>query len=128
MVVATLACTGPARTIERDHLHNGVGLVRFHDVALFLVGRRPSPRRRNEIVAEPLISANAAGRRKKEEIGMLGWAITFLLVALVAAFLGFGGVAAFAVDAARIVFFVAIILFVISAVISLIRGRTPTAP
>ncbi len=58
---------------------------------------------------------------------MLGWAITFLLVALVAAFFGFGGVAAFAVDAARIIFFVAIILFVISAIVALLRGRSPTA-
>jgi uncharacterized membrane protein YtjA (UPF0391 family) len=59
---------------------------------------------------------------------MLGWAITFLIVALVAAVLGFGGIAAFAVDIARIVFVVAIILFVISAVVTLIRGRSPTLP
>ena len=59
---------------------------------------------------------------------MLGWAITFLIVALVAAVLGFGGIADFAVDIARIIFVVAIILFVISAVVTLIRGRSPTLP
>jgi uncharacterized membrane protein YtjA (UPF0391 family) len=59
---------------------------------------------------------------------MLGWAVTFLLVALVAALFGFGGIAAVAVDAAKIIFFVAIILFVISAVVMLIRGRSPTMP
>jgi uncharacterized membrane protein YtjA (UPF0391 family) len=59
---------------------------------------------------------------------MLGWAVTFLIVALVAAVLGFGGIAAFAVDIARIIFFVAIILFVISAVMVLVRGRSPTLP
>jgi len=59
---------------------------------------------------------------------MLGWAITFLIVALIAAVLGFGGIAEFAVDIARIIFFVAIILFVISAVVALIRGRSPTLP
>ena len=59
---------------------------------------------------------------------MLGWAITFLIVALVAAVLGFGGIADFAVDIARIIFFVAIILFAISAVVALIRGRSPTLP
>jgi uncharacterized membrane protein YtjA (UPF0391 family) len=59
---------------------------------------------------------------------MLGWAITFLIVALVAAILGFGGVAAFAVGAAKIVFVVAIILFVISALVTLVRGRSPTLP
>jgi uncharacterized membrane protein YtjA (UPF0391 family) len=59
---------------------------------------------------------------------MIGWAITFLIVALVAAILGFGGIVTFAVDIARIIFFVAIILFVMSAVLALIRGRTPTMP
>ena len=59
---------------------------------------------------------------------MFGWAITFLIVALVAAVLGFGGIASFAVDLAKIVFFVALVLFVISAVIALIRGRSPTRP
>ena len=59
---------------------------------------------------------------------MLGWAITFLIVALVAAILGFGGIAVFAVDIARIIFFVAIVLFVISAIVALIRGRSPTMP
>ncbi len=55
---------------------------------------------------------------------MLGWALTFLIVALIAAVLGFGGIAGFAVEIAKIIFFVAIILFVISAIFGLIRGRT----
>ncbi len=59
---------------------------------------------------------------------MFGWALTFLIVALIAAILGFGGIAAFAVDIAKIVFFVAIVLFVVSAVIGLMRGRSPTVP
>jgi uncharacterized membrane protein YtjA (UPF0391 family) len=59
---------------------------------------------------------------------MLGWAVTFLIIALVAAVLGFGGIATFAVDIAKIIFFVAIVLFVISAVVALVRGRTPTVP
>jgi uncharacterized membrane protein YtjA (UPF0391 family) len=59
---------------------------------------------------------------------MLGWAITFLLVALVAAVLGFGGIAGTAIEIAKIIFFVAILLFAISAVIALARGRSPTVP
>ena len=59
---------------------------------------------------------------------MLGWALTFLIVALVAAVLGFGGIATFAVDIAKIIFFVAIILFVVSAIIGLARGRSSTVP
>ncbi len=57
---------------------------------------------------------------------MIGWAVTFLVVALVAALLGFGGIAGTAMEAAKLVFFVAIVLFAISAVIGLMRGRSPT--
>jgi uncharacterized membrane protein YtjA (UPF0391 family) len=59
---------------------------------------------------------------------MLGWAVTFLIVALVAAVLGFGGIAGTAIEAAKIIFFVAIILFAISALVGLVRGRSPTVP
>ena len=57
---------------------------------------------------------------------MLGWAITFLIIALVAAVLGFGGIAGTAVEIAKLIFFVAIVLFAISAVIGLLRGRSST--
>jgi uncharacterized membrane protein YtjA (UPF0391 family) len=58
---------------------------------------------------------------------MFGWAVTFLIVALIAAVLGFGGIAGVAIEVAKLVFFVAVILFAISAVVGLMRGRTPTA-
>ena len=58
---------------------------------------------------------------------MLGWAITFLIVALVAAVFGFGGIAGTAVEIAKLIFFVAIVLFAISAVIGLLRGPQPDA-
>jgi uncharacterized membrane protein YtjA (UPF0391 family) len=54
---------------------------------------------------------------------MLGWALTFLVIALIAALLGFGGVAGTAVGIAKIIFFVAIVLFLISAVAGAMRGR-----
>jgi uncharacterized membrane protein YtjA (UPF0391 family) len=59
---------------------------------------------------------------------MFGWAITFLIIALVAAVLGFGGIAGFAMEAAKLIFFVAIVLFLIAAVVGLVRGRRPTLP
>jgi uncharacterized membrane protein YtjA (UPF0391 family) len=55
---------------------------------------------------------------------MFSWAITFLIVALIAALLGFGGIAGTAIELAKIVFFVAIVLFVISAILGLVRGRS----
>lgn len=57
---------------------------------------------------------------------MLGWALTFLVVALVAALFGFGGIAGAAVEIAKLIFFVAIVLFAISAVVGFLRGRSST--
>ena len=57
---------------------------------------------------------------------MLGWAVTFPIVALVAAVFGFGGIAGTAMEIAKLIFFVAIVLFAISAVIGLLRGRSST--
>ncbi len=58
---------------------------------------------------------------------MLGWALTFLVIALIAAVLGFGGIAGAAVDIAIIIFYIAIILFVIAAIVGFMRGRSPPA-
>ncbi len=61
---------------------------------------------------------------------MLSWVITFLIIALIAAVLGFGGIAGAAVGIAKIVFFIAIILFLISLITGFARGgfrRTPLA-
>jgi uncharacterized membrane protein YtjA (UPF0391 family) len=54
---------------------------------------------------------------------MFGWVVTFLIVALVAGVLGFGGIAGASIEMAKMVFFVAIILFLISAVVGMFRGR-----
>jgi uncharacterized membrane protein YtjA (UPF0391 family) len=56
---------------------------------------------------------------------MLGWALTFLIIALIAGILGFGGVAVISIELAKIIFFVAIALFLISAIVGLLRGRSP---
>ncbi len=56
---------------------------------------------------------------------MLSLAITMLILALVAALLGFGGLAGSFVGFAQILFFVFIVLFLISAVVSALKGRPP---
>jgi uncharacterized membrane protein YtjA (UPF0391 family) len=55
---------------------------------------------------------------------MLGWVVTFLIIALIAGLLGFGGIAGASIEIAKAVFFIAVVLFLISAVIGLARGRT----
>jgi uncharacterized membrane protein YtjA (UPF0391 family) len=54
---------------------------------------------------------------------LLHWALIVLIVAVVAAVLGFGGVAGTALAGAKIVFYVALILLVISLVLNFARGR-----
>ena len=54
---------------------------------------------------------------------MLSWVVTFLVVALIAGILGFGGIAGVSIEIAKAIFFVAVILFVVSAVVGLARGR-----
>jgi uncharacterized membrane protein YtjA (UPF0391 family) len=55
---------------------------------------------------------------------MLSWVVTFLVIALIAGILGFGGIAGASVEIAKIIFFIAVVLFLVSAVVSLARGRT----
>jgi uncharacterized membrane protein YtjA (UPF0391 family) len=52
---------------------------------------------------------------------LLHWAVVFLIVAIIAALLGFGGVAGTAMEGARMLFWVALVLLVISLVFGLIR-------
>jgi uncharacterized membrane protein YtjA (UPF0391 family) len=63
--------------------------------------------------------------RQKGRPTMLSWAITFLIIALIALALGFGGVAGLSMDIAWILFVVFIVLFLVSLVAP--RFRPPTA-
>jgi len=54
---------------------------------------------------------------------MLGWALTFLVVAIIAAFFGFGGIAVASAGIAKLLFFVFVVLFAVALLAGLIRGR-----
>ncbi len=53
---------------------------------------------------------------------MLGWALTFLVIAIIAAIFGFGGIVTAAAGIAKVLFFLFLILFVLS----LLFGRRAT--
>jgi uncharacterized membrane protein YtjA (UPF0391 family) len=55
---------------------------------------------------------------------MLSWVVTFLIIALIAGVLGFGGIAGASIEIAKAIFFIAVILFLVSAVIGVSRRRT----
>jgi uncharacterized membrane protein YtjA (UPF0391 family) len=52
---------------------------------------------------------------------MLHYALVFFIIALVAALFGFGGIAAGAVEIAKILFFVFLVLFAVSLIGGLMR-------
>ncbi len=57
---------------------------------------------------------------------MLNWALMFLVVALIAAVFGFGGIAVEAAGIAKILFVVFLVLFLVSALTGAVR-RPPVA-
>jgi uncharacterized membrane protein YtjA (UPF0391 family) len=55
---------------------------------------------------------------------MLSWVVTFLVIALIAALLGFGGIAGLSIEIAKIIFFVALILFVVGILFGAVGRRS----
>lgn len=54
---------------------------------------------------------------------MLHYALVFFVIALIAAIFGFGGIAAGAVEIAKILFFIFLIVALVTAVLGLVRRR-----
>lgn len=52
---------------------------------------------------------------------MLHYAAVFFVIALVAALFGFGGIAAGAAEIAKVLFFIFLVLFVVSLIVGLFR-------
>jgi uncharacterized membrane protein YtjA (UPF0391 family) len=67
-----------------------------------------------------LWQATCINQRRREN-QMLYWALTFFVVALIAAIMGFGGVAIAAASIAKVLFFVFLILFLFSLVAHMSR-------
>jgi uncharacterized membrane protein YtjA (UPF0391 family) len=66
-----------------------------------------------------------ATQRQHKEAAMLGWSLTFLILALVAGLLGFAGLAGAAAGIAKILFYVFLVLLVISFLARAMRGQSP---
>lgn len=56
---------------------------------------------------------------------MLGWALTFLILALIAGCLGFFGLTGLSAGIAKVMLFAFLVLFLISALSGALRGRAP---
>jgi uncharacterized membrane protein YtjA (UPF0391 family) len=62
--------------------------------------------------------------RPFREFHMLGWALTFLILALVAGFFGFFSLAGLAASIAKILFMIFLVLLIVSFVMRALRGRS----
>jgi len=56
---------------------------------------------------------------------MLSWALSFFIIAVIAAVFGFGGIAAGAAGIAKFLFLLFLAAFVISLIVGLSAGRRP---
>jgi uncharacterized membrane protein YtjA (UPF0391 family) len=61
------------------------------------------------------------------EPAMLRWAFMFLIIALIAALFGFGGIASAAAGIAKVLFFIAISIFVLMVLMGIVAGRKVTS-
>jgi len=60
-----------------------------------------------------------------KETVMLGWVLTFLVLALIAALFGFGGIASTFAGIAQILFVIFLVLLVAALIFGAVRGRRP---
>ena len=57
---------------------------------------------------------------------MLSWALAFLVIAIIAALFGFGGIATASAGIAKILFFVFVIGFLVALIAGVAAGRRPS--
>jgi uncharacterized membrane protein YtjA (UPF0391 family) len=82
------------------------------------------PTLRDVVTHKGVVSLVVAAERQLKEMimgNLLQYAIVFLIIALIAAAVGFGGVAGVAMEGARILFWVFLVLFVVSLVANFAR-------
>ena len=88
--------------------------------------RSPSFPARSTTEAHLLHFSSTAGPHlEPKEALMLGWALTFFILAIVAGFLGFSGVAGAAAGIAQVLFVIFLILLIVSFAARAFRGRPP---
>jgi uncharacterized membrane protein YtjA (UPF0391 family) len=67
------------------------------------------------------LEASASDTRLAKGAIMLHYALVFFVIALIAALFGFGGIAAGAAEIAKVLFFIFLVLFIVSLVLGLFR-------
>jgi len=73
--------------------------------------------------ATPVVRLSPGIGRQRYAKGaiMLHYAVVFFVIALIAALFGFGGIAAGAAEIAKVLFFIFLVLFIVSLILGLFR-------
>lgn len=56
---------------------------------------------------------------------MLDWTLSFLIIAIIAGILGFTGIAGAAMEMAKVIFFISLILWLAAIVYNILKGKGP---
>ena len=72
----------------------------------------------------PQFAFNTATDWISQEQNMLGWALTFFVLAVIAAAFGFGGIAGASASIAQVLFVIFLVLTVIAFIVRAIQGRS----
>ena len=76
------------------------------------------------LILNPMEAYSMSSRYQRRRGFMLHWAVSFLIIAIVAAVFGFGGIAGTATEMAKILFLVFLALFLVSIIAPRLRPRT----
>ena len=88
--------------------------------ALARLAFKPKKPQRNPATLAGVFLSSDVGEKN-----MLGWALTFLVLALVAGYMGFFGLAGLAATIAKLLLIVFVVLLIVSAFSGALRGRPP---
>jgi uncharacterized membrane protein YtjA (UPF0391 family) len=135
-VASLLAMTNPSkrdllkgwllRSFRRSALLAAQGLHRRTDAikfeAVFLAGIAGNRTRAVRVVSQALRNCPCSHWRRADMPGnLLYYAIVLIVVAIVAALLGFGGVASTAMGGAHLLIWVAVVILIVGVVFALVR-------
>ena len=74
------------------------------------------------------VSLSGISAGSETENAMLYWAVVFLVIAIIAALFGFGGIAEASAGIAQILFFIFLVLLIVTLVMHFVRGQRPPPP
>ena len=83
---------------------------------------------RKAVILARVLKNSSVGSTESRRHAVIKWSVVFFIIAILAAVLGFGGIAAGATDVARVLFFMFLAMFVISLIWEWVIGKRSLPP